>query len=151
MKKSVLYTIIGIVVVVAVVVIALAVGKKNTPPTLTYLSPANNAVLPSDTTSVTLRWSATDPDKKDTVKFDVYFKEGSEPSETDKVAADIATDSYTVNVEPGKEYYWYVVAKDRKNSVKGDVQKFSVEQVVETFPEETPEATSEEEQVLPSF
>lgn len=98
-------------------------GVLNHVPFLPVLvSPALNASV--STSSVSLSWTAVDSDN-DSLKYDVYFGTVNPP--TQKVAADIATASYsTASLTSGTKYYWNVVVKDGKGGTTiGQVWNFT--------------------------
>lgn len=74
--------------------------------------------------SLLLAWTATDPDR-DTLRYDVYlFEAGASP--TTPYAKDYGNDTlYVSNLKYDKTYYWYVVAKDKRETVNGDIWSFT--------------------------
>lgn len=66
-----------------------------------------------NTTTATLKWTASDVDTNDVLVYDVYFGTASTP--TTKVASNIATTSWTsATLQAATNYYWKVVVKDNK-------------------------------------
>ena len=63
--------------------------------------------------NVTLDWEdCTDPEGKKVV-YDIYLKEGEEPSTEDLIASNLAVSSYELTrLKENIHYYWEVVAKD---------------------------------------
>lgn len=85
------------------------------------VEPAINTVL--STTTVVLKWNATDVDATDVLTYDLYFGTINPP--TSKIAENTATKTLDVTLEPAKEYFWKVVAKDNKGGETiGQVWKF---------------------------
>jgi hypothetical protein len=60
--------------------------------------------------SVSLKWQASDVDTSDVLSYDVYF--GTDANPTNKIASDQSAQSLSVNLETSKTYYWKVVVKD---------------------------------------
>lgn len=86
------------------------------------LTPANNEILTSD--KIRLTWKGTDPDKSDTLTYDVIlFKEGEKPGTVymENVDADTLALSGLI---PNSVYYWQIVAKDRTMSTNSEVFSF---------------------------
>lgn len=66
-----------------------------------------------NTTTVTLKWTASDVDTSDVLVYDVYF--GTTAIPTIKVASNISTTSWTSStLQAATNYYWKVVVKDNK-------------------------------------
>lgn len=64
-------------------------------------------------TTVDLKWSASDVDANDVLSYDVYLGTTNPP--TQKVATAISQTVYKVNdIVANKNYYWKVVVKDNK-------------------------------------
>ncbi|MEL1240965.1 glycoside hydrolase family 78 protein [Flavobacterium flavipallidum] len=83
--------------------------------------PASNSVLNTATTK--LSWTATDVDATDVLVYDVYF--GITTTPTQKVAENLTTTTFDVNLNSAKEYYWKVVVKDNKGGeTTGQIWKF---------------------------
>lgn len=73
--------------------------------------PASNAVL--NTTSVTLKWNASDVDGNDVLLYDVFFGTTNPP--TQKLGENMLATTLVVGLEASKNYYWRVVVKDNKS------------------------------------
>nr|WP_288833017.1 SusE domain-containing protein [uncultured Flavobacterium sp.] len=66
-----------------------------------------------NTTTATLKWTASDVDTSDVLVYDVYVGTTSTP--TTKVATNISTTSWTsTTLQAATSYYWKVVVKDNK-------------------------------------
>ncbi len=74
-------------------------------------------------TSVTLKWSDSDPDG-DTLTYDLYL--GTSPTPPLKVS-NLTAPSYTVNLLPSTTYYWKVVASDGIKTSSGPVWSFKTQ------------------------
>jgi PKD repeat protein len=86
----------------------LSFTTMNSLPQFNDFSPPDNSTNISLT--VTLSWSASDPDPGDTLTYDVYFGTVSSPP---LVASDQTTATYQPGtLIPGTKYYWKVVARD---------------------------------------
>jgi hypothetical protein len=82
--------------------------------------PALNSVL--TTTTATLRWTATDVDPTDNLKYDVYFGTSNPP--TTKVIT-IQQNALSISVIGTTEYFWKVVVKDNNGGeTVGQIWKF---------------------------
>jgi len=75
------------------------------------VKPTLNQVV--NTQSVTLEWDAVDVDTSDTLVYDVYFGENSNPS---LVISDHPNKNYTLSVSSAKTYYWRVEVKDNSGA-----------------------------------
>jgi hypothetical protein len=85
------------------------------------VEPILNAALNS--TTATLKWSATDVDVNDRLVYDVYFGTTNPP--TVKISADITTNTVSTTVVPSTEYFWKIVVKDGKGGeTVGQIWKF---------------------------
>jgi hypothetical protein len=85
------------------------------------LAPAMNATL--ITTTVSLKWDATDVDTNDELTYDVYLGTANPP--TEKVSENNAEKTVDIAVESSKEYFWKVVVKDNKGGeTVGQIWKF---------------------------
>ena len=93
-------------------VYSMAVTVPNRPPTLTVTTP-NNTVVSSVNPTVTLTWVGSDPDG-DTVSYNLYFGENPNPP---VYMSDLAETQATVDLEPGRTYYWKVTVSDGKGGV----------------------------------
>lgn len=83
-------------------------GTNQPPYTPSDPYPANGATEVD--TSVILTWQSGDPDPGDTVSYDLYFGDTSSPP---LEARNLTADEYGLSgLEPGRMYYWYVVARD---------------------------------------
>ena len=106
----------------------------NNPPTEPSTpTPLNNATdQPTDTT---LSWECSDPDG-DTLKYDVYFGDNSNPSLVSN--EQIGNDYDPGELNAGTTYYWKIVAKDGRGGATEGV-KWEFETIPD--PENTPPAT----------
>ncbi|MBK7131715.1 MAG: hypothetical protein IPH69_02520 [Bacteroidales bacterium] len=77
------------------------------------LAPADGGFLNVTGTTVDLKWESTDSDG-DPQSWDVYFGDNSEP---DLFKTGQTTQSVTVNVTPGTEYFWRVETVDAKGVI----------------------------------
>lgn len=86
------------------------------------LTPKDNDILQSD--RIFLSWKGTDPDKFDTLRYDiVLFKEGEKPGNV--YLENLSNDTITIsNLIPNSVYYWQVIAKDRTLSSRSEVASF---------------------------
>lgn len=85
------------------------------------VEPAVNTVL--NTITASLKWNASDVDATDVLVYDVYFGTVNPP--TSKISENTATKTLDVTLEPAKEYFWKVVAKDnRGGETIGQIWKF---------------------------
>ncbi|MFG4000878.1 glycoside hydrolase family 78 protein [Flavobacterium aquidurense] len=85
------------------------------------VQPSINSV--SNTTTATLKWTATDVDTKDVLTYDVYFGKTNPP--TAKVSENTSAISFDVTLEPTTQYFWQIVVKDNKGGeTVGQVWKF---------------------------
>lgn len=89
--------------------------KPNTAPGEPLIvSPANGST--DQELTVTLDWSATDPDG-DTLKYDLYFADESAALDVAFVS-DLSTSEYTIEgAATGTTYHWRVVVKDNRGGV----------------------------------
>jgi TolB protein len=102
--------------------------QGNTAPNVpTNPVPANEAT--GQSVSLTLSWSASDPDKEDSLMYDIYLYESNSPSPV-KVAADYPDTNYVVeNLNYNTTYFWQIVAKDTANSeTNGSVWTFKTKE-----------------------
>ena len=76
--------------------------------TPTILAPSNGSYISVSGTTVELKWESTSADG-DAQKWDVYFGDSEEPP---VVKTGHTSQSYTVTVEKGVEYYWNVIGWD---------------------------------------
>lgn len=85
------------------------------------VAPDINAAL--STATVSLQWNADDVDPDDILTYDVYLGTANPP--TEKISENNTTKTADVNLEPTKEYFWKVVAKDSKGGETiGQIWKF---------------------------
>lgn len=78
-------------------------------------NPENEAM--DQPVSITLKWSASDPDKQDSLLFDIYLYESNSPSPV-KVASGYTDTSYTVeDLDYNTTYFWQIAVKDTANSI----------------------------------
>ena len=71
--------------------------------------------------NITLSWECFDPDG-DSLTYDVYL--GME--EMSKIAANISSKSYKISLQPGRTYYWRIVAWDEhKKSSSSNIWHFT--------------------------
>ncbi len=86
------------------------------PPKKPELLAPVNGMQKVDHRSVDFYWRCTDPDPR--IVFELYL-DGQKKVETSRT-------NYTLyNLEPGKEYEWYVVAKNRAGTNQSDKFKFT--------------------------
>ncbi|BDU51565.1 outer membrane protein assembly factor BamB family protein [Haliovirga abyssi] len=99
------------------------ITPSNTPPTApTNPTPINNAVDVS--TAIVLEWDRSSDSDGDTVTYDVYLDETTNP--ITKVAKDLSTYYLGISLDNGKTYYWKVVAKDGKGGeTSSEIWKFT--------------------------
>lgn len=84
------------------------------------ISPVLNTTLSTSTAS--LKWNATDVDE-DVLIFDVYFGTVNPP--VTKISGNYTIQTIDVPLQPAKEYFWRVVAKDNKGGeTVGQIWKF---------------------------
>ena len=85
--------------------------------------PENNAV--NQPVSLNLSWHASDPDKGDTLTFDVYLYESNNPVQT-QIASDITDTTVSVdNLLYSTTYFWQVIAKDGEATTNGSTWSFT--------------------------
>ena len=85
--------------------------------------PALDAIIPFTGTgqSINLAWSGT---ATNAIKWDVYFGDSESP---DKVASNVAANTYTTSITKGGLYFWQVVTTDAFNiTTKSPVWSFDV-------------------------
>jgi hypothetical protein len=89
--------------------IALTKGSGNAPPAMPF-NPHPDSSATVNPAEVMLSWSASDPER-DPMKYDVYFGTTNPP--TARVATNITDTVFRAGAtEPGKTYYWSIVARD---------------------------------------
>ncbi len=131
MKSSVLAIIFGIVIIVGVI-LAVKSMNVNIPPTQPYVKYPQDKQkdVPRD---VKLEWGCEDPNG-DKLSYDLYLGEGTPVL----VATSLKFPAYRVELLPGKEYTWRVVAKDGRGGIsKSPLWKFKT---ADDNPPETPKA-----------
>jgi len=98
-------------------------GVSNYAPfTSVLLTPENNSQLSS--VSVNLTWDSGDANVNDTLTYEVFFGEDTNPSLVDDT---LTSKSYTVSVASGKTYFWKVDVKDQNGAKSiGQVWRFTV-------------------------
>ena len=86
------------------------------------VQPALNTVLNS--TTATLKWSASDVDVNDILVYDVYFGTTNPP--TAIISANRTTNTIDVPVIASTQYFWKIVVKDGKGGETiGQIWKFN--------------------------
>lgn len=102
---------------------ATAVYTQDLPPNKPSVSyPLNGAINVS--TSVTLRWSDTDPNGQ-SLTYDLYFGTSQTPQ---LLVQDIKSPQYSLyNLSYSTTYYWYIVASDGKNTTQGNMWTFTTQ------------------------
>ena len=94
--------------------------QNRAPSSPTLVAPAINSTTQS--TTVTLKWQATDPNR-DTLTYDVFlFRAGTTTPSSSYTG--LTTDSLIVNLDYNTAYLWQVIVKDGVNKVNGDVWSF---------------------------
>ena len=98
---------------------------NNTPPSEpSNPFPEENAT--DQPVSLTLAWSASDPDANDTLSFDVYLYESNNPVKT-KIASDIADTTVSLeNLQYNTTYFWQVIAKDGEATTNSNTWSFTI-------------------------
>ena len=101
---------------------------QNRPPTsATLVSPASSSVV---STTVTLKWKASDPNR-DTLTYDVLLFRSGSATPTQSFTG-LKTDSLVVsNLDYNTAYLWQVITKDGVNTVNSAVFSFRTN----TFPD----------------
>lgn len=88
-------------------------------------APANPSPLPYknvNESTINLFWTARDPDR-DPLLYDVYFGDESPPS---RIVKNLEIPTTVVSLQQNKTYYWFVVAKDGRDSTVGPEWEFNV-------------------------
>ncbi|GAB3773222.1 hypothetical protein GCM10028818_14450 [Spirosoma horti] len=94
---------------------------QNRPPSSpTLVSPATNSTTQS--TTLTLKWSATDPNR-DSLTYDVLLFRAGSTTPTASYTG-LTADSVRVNLDYNTTYLWQVIVKDGINTVNGPVWSF---------------------------
>ncbi|RPI67820.1 MAG: hypothetical protein EHM47_15265, partial [Ignavibacteriales bacterium] len=90
--------------------------------------PANEAV--NQQINLTLQWRATDPDKEDSLLYDIYLYDSNSPSPV-KVASDYTDTNYVVeNLNYNTTYFWQIVVKDTGNALtNGSIWSFKTREI----------------------
>ena len=95
---------------------------QNRPPDApTLVAPAINSTAQS--TTLTLKWKATDPNR-DTLRYDVKLFRSGSATPTQSFTG-LTADSVVVNLDYNTTYLWQVVVNDGINTVNGPVWSFS--------------------------
>lgn len=85
--------------------------------------PENNVI--DQPVSLNLSWHASDPDKGDTLTFDVYLYESNNPVQT-QIASDITDTTVSVdNLLYNTTYFWQVIVKDGEATTNGSTWSFT--------------------------
>ena len=101
---------------------------QNLPPSSpTLVAPAITSTTQSNT--VTLKWTATDPNR-DTLTYDVLLFRGGSTTPTSSFTS-IRADSLVVGLDYDVPYLWQVIVKDGVNTVNGPIWSFRTP----TFPD----------------
>lgn len=94
---------------------------QNRPPgSPTLVAPAISSTTQSNT--VTLKWTATDPNR-DTLTYDVLLYRGGSTTPTSSFTG-LRADSLVVGLDYDTPYLWQVIVKDGVNTVNGPVWSF---------------------------
>ncbi|WBX71191.1 fibronectin type III domain-containing protein [Tenacibaculum retecalamus] len=99
-------------------------GETNTAPFMAeQLSPAEGSSI--DAGIINLTWKGADSNTSDTLTYDVFFDENTDP---EKVTTNSITEElYEVTVETGKTYYWKINTIDNSGAKSiGQVWTFTV-------------------------
>ncbi len=122
------YSWMGISIIVAGVLILLTFTvfhKPNRSPSIPSDPKPQDGTENLSTTDVVLSWGCSDPDG-DPIEYDVYL--GTDPTDIKIIAKKVNRNFIELSekLEPGKTYYWYVVARDSKGAKStGPVWQFS--------------------------
>ena len=100
-------------------------GETNTAPfTAELVSPVNEDSLGSGTVSVDLKWKGADSNTNDTLKYEVYFGETTNPV---LLQNNVDVLVKNVTVESGKTYYWKINTIDNSEAKSiGQVWSFNI-------------------------
>lgn len=100
---------------------------NNNPSSPSNPSPASGTkITPSQNPmNLTLSWSCTDPDG-DPLTYDVYFGLSAASSPLPLVAQNISSNTFSVSVQPVKNYKWEIIAKDNKGGVSFPKSTWSI-------------------------
>ncbi|MDO6811640.1 hypothetical protein [Tenacibaculum soleae] len=99
-------------------------GETNTAPfTAKLIAPLDEGTI--NTVNFNLQWKGADSNTSDTLTYDVFFSENTDP---EKVTTNSISDElYEVTVETGKTYYWKINTIDNSGAKSiGQVWSFSV-------------------------
>ena len=98
-------------------------GETNTAPfTAELVKPTDEGTVSG--TTIMLQWKGADSNTKDTLKYDLYFGEDTNPVEK---ATNLEVESQEVSIETGKTYYWKVNTIDNAGAKSiGQVWSFTV-------------------------
>lgn len=98
--------------------------SNNNPPDEPYNPfPEENTI--NQPVSLNLIWSASDPDKGDTLTFDVYIYESNNPVQT-RLFLDITDTTVSVeNLQYNTTYFWQVIVKDAETITNGSIWSFT--------------------------
>jgi hypothetical protein len=98
-----------------------SLARAPNPPTV--VSPTSGAI--NQSTNIVLRWKGTDPNRTDTLRYDVrIFREG-ETAPTTLISNTRADTLLVRNLQFNTTYYWQVIAKDPTDLVtNGEVWSF---------------------------
>ena len=92
------------------------------PFTAELVAPSHNSSVSSGL--ISLMWIGADSDIQDTLQYDIFFGEDSDPG---MVESGWANQSYDVTVESGKTYYWKINTIDNSGDKSiGQVWTFTV-------------------------
>ncbi|NUU99869.1 hypothetical protein XO12_07105 [Marinitoga sp. 1154] len=86
------------------------VNRNPDMPSIEY--PAKNSIVPSD---ITLKWTGSDPDG-DNLTYDIYI--GNYTKNYTKIATNITSTEFPLQLNPDTNYYLKIVAKDNYNGIK---------------------------------
>lgn len=97
-------------------------GVSNYAPfTAALVEPALDSFIDAGTTN--LKWTGGDANSSDTLTYEVYFGETSDPL---LIAADVVVENADVVTQPGKTYYWKVNTTDNMGAKTiGQIWKFN--------------------------
>ncbi len=99
-------------------------GESNIAPfTAALIKPADESELTQ--TTVTLEWKGADSNTEDTLVYDVYFDEATDPTTLKEEG--LSANSLEISVEAGKTYYWKINTIDNAGAKSiGQVWSFTV-------------------------
>ena len=97
--------------------------SQNRPPTIpTLVAPAINSTMQS--TTLTLKWKATDPNR-DSLTYDVLLFKSGVATPTSSYTGLKADTLVVSNLEYNTTYLWQVIVKDGVNTVNGSIWSFA--------------------------